>query len=217
MCGRFCIASDPGEVKERYGVIIPNEFKPSYNVTPNSSILFFTRSDDNIQANLGNWGFHKPGLSYPVINARSEGLQSVKLFKNILQEGRCIIPVTGYFEWKKLGKEKEPWYIYKADEPLFSLAGLCRDNNGRSEVVIITEPATGKIKTIHSRMPLVLNKTDEDAYLRGLHERSFSPRKFEMHKVSPLISKASVEDKNDPDLIKPFVDSNPADRQSKLF
>ena len=61
---------------------------------------------------------------YKTFNARAESISSKPSFSGSFKSKRCLIPVKGFFEWQHAGNEKIPWYIYHADEEIFSFAGL---------------------------------------------------------------------------------------------
>lgn len=72
------------------------------------------------------WGlipsWTKPGKAGSgLINARFESLTEKPSFRNSYRERRCIVPVTGFFEWRKDGKEKIPYFIsFYRKEPVFN-------------------------------------------------------------------------------------------------
>ena len=94
---------------------------------------------------------------------------------------RCIVPSTGYFEWRHEDGKKIPYYIYVKDEPIFSMAGVYDSWLDRStgEVIstfsIITTEAnelTGYIHNTKHRMPAILNQEDEEKWLDPKLEKS---------------------------------------------
>ena len=103
------------------------------------------------KAAIRNWGLSVPGLNAPMINARSETLEAKPTFRPLL-ERRCLIPATGWYEWRKDGAEKHKNQITLPDHQPFLFAGL---ENGR-EATIITCAPSGAIAHIHNRMPVVI-------------------------------------------------------------
>lgn len=88
-------------------------------------------------------------------------------FRKALSLQRCIIPAGGFIEWKKLDKEKVPYYIFQKNKELFGFAGLYgvwRDKEGnelKTYTIITTEP-NALVGMIHNRMPAILEKQDEE-------------------------------------------------------
>ncbi|WP_461190718.1 SOS response-associated peptidase [Trueperella pyogenes] len=122
------------------------------------------------------WGLIPPwakDASRPMINARMETLAEKPSFAPAAKTRRCIIPASGYFEWRK--PDKTPFYIYRAGRPL-AFAGLYGWwKNGEEWVLtatIITRAAAGEMATIHDRVPLILEPTEYDAWLDPTIEAS---------------------------------------------
>ncbi len=103
------------------------------------------------KAAIRNWGLSVPGLNAPMVNARSETLEAKPTFHPLLQR-RCLIPATGWYEWRKDGTAKRKNQITLPDHQPFLFAGL---ENGR-EATIITCAPSNAIAHIHNRMPVVI-------------------------------------------------------------
>mgnify|MGYP003164229355 FL=1 len=95
-------------------------------------------------------------------------------FREPIMKKRCIVPSTGYFEWRHEGANKIPYYIYLKDEPIFSMAGiydrwLDKDTGEEHETFSIittdTNSLTGYIDNTKHRMPAILAKEDEEKWL----------------------------------------------------
>jgi putative SOS response-associated peptidase YedK len=105
-----------------------------------------------------------------MINARAETLAEKPAFKNALKRRRCLVPVNGFFEWKREGKHKTPYFIRPAQGELISFAGLWeewKDAEGRpvrSFTIITCEP-NGLMAPIHDRMPAVIAPAQRAAWL----------------------------------------------------
>lgn len=196
MCGRFCIAADPGEIYERYEVRVPPEFKPRYNVAPGQAILTITYSTDTCQARMNVWGFQSG--AHPIINARVETIHEKPLFRNLFPHHRCLIPAIGYYEWKHEGNQKIPFYFSSESKNILSIAGLTRPSPEGDQVVILTTQAPFPYSEIHDRMPVILSSSDDLSFLiRGDLSQNTG---LQMHEVS---SRVNLVTHDDPDLIKP--------------
>ncbi|WP_394262873.1 SOS response-associated peptidase [Trueperella sp.] len=116
------------------------------------------------------WGLIAPwakDTSRPMINARMETVAEKKMFAPSLKKRRCIIPASGYFEWRK--PEKTPFYIFRADGQPIAFAGLYSWYKSGDEwlltCTIITREAEGEMAEIHNRVPLILNTEEYDVWL----------------------------------------------------
>ena len=198
MCGRFCIAADPGEISERYGVEVPPEYKPRYNISPSQPILTITKSLNTFEAHMIGWGFQS-GTMQRIINARVETIHEKPLFKHLFPDHRCLIPASGYYEWKNNGDLKIPYYFSSESGSLISFAGLIRPSSHGDQVVILTTRAPPPYSGIHDRMPVILDSVHEvtflsDGDITGTHA-------LRMFEVSPRVNQTNLDY---PDLVKPW-------------
>ncbi len=106
-----------------------------------------------------------------VVNARSETVTEKPMFRDAFRERRCLVPATGFYEWRKSGIAKQPMNIrLKGGEP-FYFAGLWRmgaaSDGSEPEpgfVILTTEP-NRLMASIHNRMPVILDREARDAWL----------------------------------------------------
>jgi putative SOS response-associated peptidase YedK len=211
MCGRFLLGI-PEEIVQRFEIkdldLNVDELVPRFNIAPSQSIPVITRNakGDN---HLGymKWGLvpfwaEDEKIGYKMINARAETLENKPMWKKLFANKRCIIPATGFYEWDKKGKEKVPYYFKLNDRELFGFAGLWdtwKSEEGElvNTFTIITTVANSDVKKIHDRMPVILDKNDEDEWLNPevqdigrlkamLHP--YSPAKMEMREISTAVN-----------------------------
>ena len=105
------------------------------------------------------WGYS--GYGNTVINARSETAFEKPMFRKSMQERRCLLPASGYYEWRRTpsgGKSKQKYALYRAGQPTIFMAGLWREEQGERlpVFVILTKAAGPGIADIHDRMPVIL-------------------------------------------------------------
>ncbi len=92
-------------------------------------------------------------------------------YKNAFQKRRCIVPVSGFFEWQKTTTTKKPFAIHLKEDPIMSLAGIWEhwvsqvDGSIVDSFTILTTPANRFMEAIHTRMPLILDPKDEQLWL----------------------------------------------------
>jgi putative SOS response-associated peptidase YedK len=105
-----------------------------------------------------------------MINARAETVAEKPAFRSAFKRRRCLVPADGYYEWKKIGKQKQPYYIrLRGDEP-FAFAGLWErwrdaEDQALDTCTIITTNANSLTRSIHDRMPVILDSADYDIWL----------------------------------------------------
>ena len=104
-----------------------------------------------------------------MINARSETVHEKPAFRSAFRRRRCVIPVNGWFEWRRDGGEKQPYWIRPADGEVFSLAGLWeRWDKGEEPVetfTILTTAVSPALADIHHRQPVIVGDGGVDAWL----------------------------------------------------
>ena len=145
MCGRFSLVGDPFELG----------FQDNFNITPTTSIPVKTM---NCDGQLMKWSYGpawKPDMN--LINCRSESLHIKPSFKNAQ---RCIIPFSGWYEWKRDDNNKIPYYHYSNAR---YFAGIFNENG----CCILTRESTDKLNFIHHRQPVLLNEFDIGEYFMG--------------------------------------------------
>jgi putative SOS response-associated peptidase YedK len=175
MCGRFFL-KESIEMDEEFGVEERTiELYSNFNVAPMQTTPIIVRNSPN-HYELMRWGLvpfwaKDPAIGNRMINARSETIAEKPSFRNALKSRRCIVPASGFFEWKGEGKEKVPYLIHPTREKYFGFAGLYETwkNPETGEELktytIITTASTGKMKTLHERIPVMLDDQGRDQWL----------------------------------------------------
>lgn len=109
-----------------------------------------------------------------MINARAETVATMPAFRDAFKDRRCIIPASGFYEWKKVGAAKQPYAIVPEGEPLFAFAGLWENWRDRAAgdgaewvrtCSIITGEPNELVAPIHDRMPVILPQEAWSAWL----------------------------------------------------
>ncbi len=174
MCGRYALL-ETGELQARFDVggEMP-DLDPRYNVAPTQTLPVVVRNSPNRVA-LMRWGLipswaKDASGAGRMINARAETVAEKPSYRTALRSRRCLVPANGFFEWRRVGTSRTPYYIHMKDESLFAFAGLYdtwRDANGvamMTYTIITTEP-NALVAPIHDRMPAILHREDEDRWL----------------------------------------------------
>ncbi|HXN06323.1 MAG TPA: SOS response-associated peptidase, partial [Nitrospiria bacterium] len=182
MCGRIYKTFTSEELLYRYlnnqPVALP-EMKPNYNMVPTQETLVLRAADAERRFDSMRWGLVpiwandvKSANRYSVINAKAEEITEKRSFKGAFERRRCIVPVTGFFEWQKADDgRKKPYCVHLKDEPIMSLAGIWehwQSKDGLQELfsyAIITTGANEIMREIHMRMPVILERSGEAEWL----------------------------------------------------
>ena len=220
------------ELENRYGVSFPGKYRyePSYYYhafgLPELPAIC---SDNPHEIKFLKWGLipswvksdeDAEAIRFKTFNARSESIASKPSFLYSFKSKRCLIPVRGFFEWQHVGKIKVPWYIYPADNTMFTFAGLYSEwtQSSTGEVIctfsIITTDANDLMAEIHNskkRMPAILAGNNESKWLNLSITSSdalslLKPCSSEMlkaHTISPLVNDRTAN-RNTPEVIKQY-------------
>jgi putative SOS response-associated peptidase YedK len=225
MCGRFTRNYTWAQIHAMYSIVpvggIPN-LRPDYNVCPTDNIDAIVPEFANRKLVPMRWGlvpiwWKKPLKELPAtFNARAETIAEKPMFRDAFKRFRCLIPDTGYYEWKATPEGKQPYYFTRRDGEVMTFAGMYSTwTDPKSKEVIqsccmvITE-ANKFVAEIHDRMPVILEAKDFDAWSRGPDSRAAADLMrpaaddlLEMRRVSKRVN-SSKADKDDASLIEPL-------------
>ena len=181
MCGRGSLTRVESELEERFDATFYSEDLERYNPLPSFNIAPtnwhpVVIQEDAQHFNYLRWGLipfwaKDPGIGSKMINARLETLSEKKSFKTSLMKRRCLVPMDGFYEWKKEPSgRKIPMRICTKKKEVFFMAGLYdrwKDPAGNiiPSFTIITCPANHFMEPIHDRMPVILEKEHHEAWM----------------------------------------------------
>jgi putative SOS response-associated peptidase YedK len=180
MCGAYGFSvKDAKEVYDRFEVVnILENFKPRWNVRPGQmNPVVISHSPNQITRMF--WGLiphwaKEDSYKYKTINAKAETVAKLPTFREPFRNKRCIVPATGFYEpdKKHYSKPPFPWHYFQLkDQMLFGFAGLYdiwKDKQTEKEIysytIITTEP-NEIVGQYHERMPVILERGDEETWL----------------------------------------------------
>ena len=123
-----------------------------------------------------------------LINARAETLAAKPEFRDAGRRRRCLIPASGFYEWKTASGRKQPFYVYPTQGKLFAFAGLYESWSGPDGALdtcaIVTTDAAATLRTLHPRMPLILDAADYALWLQG--DSGEAARLLRAHEAVPI-------------------------------
>jgi len=207
MCGRVALHDDKQfleEVKKTINEVQRKlDLSPSYNIAPSQPIAILTNDKVYQYTRFGlipHWAKDK---KFQPINARTETLTEKPTFMTPFKSKRCLIPVNGFYEWKKEGNHKIPYWVYPTHGNYFALAGIYdtwKNPENNEEIIssaIITTMPNEMMKPIHDRMPVILEPEDWDLWLDKEIKESevlipllqpFSSDHMDAYKVSTFVN-----------------------------
>lgn len=178
MCGRFTQAYSWQEIHDFLNVFgPPQNLRAHYNIAPTMDADVITAQGGEHMLTRMRWGlcpawWKKPLAELPAtFNARAETVAEKPMFRDAYKRCRCVVPASGFYEWRPEVGGKQPYYITAADGSILLLAGLwdtwtdpASKATMRSFTVLVTG-ANQAIAAIHDRMPVLLRSEDSDRWL----------------------------------------------------
>jgi putative SOS response-associated peptidase YedK len=146
MCGRYALHASPEVVRLQFGLDSIPGFAPRYNIAPATPVLVVKKDG----ASFAHWGFRRK-----TPNLRAESSAG--------RRNRCLMPASGFYEWKRTGKASQPYYIRSARDELLALAAIWDGDT----CAVITAPANRTVSRIHDRMPVLIEKARYEDWLAG--------------------------------------------------
>ena len=161
-------------------------FSQHFNIAPTTQIPIIYPGDDGIEMRMARWGlapfwWKQPEMPPFTFNARIEEAASKPMWRQVVKTSRCLIPAIGWYEWQEvevtdpvtgeIKKAKQPYFIHLPGRQIFPFAGLmCRWKAAERDAAIltaaiITRAAEGPAADVHTRMPVILPKDAEAAWM----------------------------------------------------
>ncbi len=185
MCGRYANFLQERELADAFAIAeVADDARllpPSWNIAPTQVARVVTLTPDGSARRLiaAHWGLvpawaKDPSIGSRLFNARSETVAEKPAFRSAFEKRRCLVPANGYYEWQarftsKQPAGKQPFYIHPPEDVPVAFAGLWETgeegNDRQFSFTILTAAATGALKEIHDRQPVMLGPDARDAWL----------------------------------------------------
>jgi putative SOS response-associated peptidase YedK len=227
MCGRYRLSRRKEVLDQYFDMHSGDEqWEPRYNIAPTQSVPVVRQNGEDSSRELCvlKWGLvpswaTDPSVGASMINARSETAATKPAFRDALRLRRCLIPTDGFYEWKRMGKARQPYCFEVNGGELFAFAGIwdCwRDRNGTAMETcsILTTTANSVTRIVHDRMPVILNPDSYDLWLDpGMKDvsevsellRPYDARLMRCYPVSSRINSAVNDDEECSRRVEPAV------------
>lgn len=224
MCGRYVLKATLQDLQQNYEAVPDGVFiiEPNYNVAPSLHMPVVLQKDNSRTIDMYRWGLipfwaESVNMGYSMINARAESLTKKKSFSKPFESQRCIVPASGFYEWKKAGSSKVPHFITSKQAPFFHFAGLYEQWKDESDqtvnsYTIITTTANKPMSELHDRMPAMLLPGEFDTWLDPTNSdtnalqdllRPWPDDDIQFHRVSQDVNNARNSGEH---LIEPYQD-----------
>ena len=208
MCGRFTRKEKFDLLAEQLGLNVCPPCEPRYNIAPSQFVACVRTNPKSKERECVDlkWGLvpswaKDPSIGNKLINARGETVAEKPAFRKAFQQQRCLVLADGFYEWKREGKTKQPYYIRFKDHRLFAFAGLWerweQQDPALETCALITTGPNALMEPIHHRMPVILPEQSyaswlspslkNTIYLSGLLE-PYPAEEMEAYPISALVN-----------------------------
>ncbi len=223
MCGRFTLSTPAETLAEIFELTETPQLPPRYNIAPTDAVATVRLPAEDTERELAllRWGLIPPWAKDPavgsrMINARAETVATNPAFRSAFRRRRCLIPSTGFYEWQRVERRKQPFYIRMRDGLPFAFAGLWEHWEGpdgaaiESCTLITTEPSD-LVRPVHDRMPVILDPKDYELWLDPSVQtpdrlqpllRPYPSEQMVAYPVSPWVNNPAHDD---PECIAPLA------------
>ena len=207
MCGRFVLFSDLKHIQLAFDLADTDvKLEPSYNIAPTHQVATVVQRAGSKSLELMRWGLipawaKDDKIGAKLINARAETVAEKPSFNRALVKRRCLVVADGFYEWRKEGTRKTPMFIRLKSGELLGFAGLYETwqspaGETLTSCAIITTAANELMQSIHERMPAILSKRDQRAWLDPANQDVSklvallkpSPAELQAYEVAPLVN-----------------------------
>ena len=177
MCGRFTLNATPEQLAQLFGLPEQPIVEARYNIAPTQpvAVVRINPQDKAREWALVQWGLvpawsKDPGIGAQLINARAETVAEKPSFRAAFKRRRCLVPASGFYEWQKLEKGKQPYYIGLQSGDPFAIAGLWEswnsaDGSNLQSCTLLTTEANELMEPLHNRMPVIVAPEDYAMWL----------------------------------------------------
>jgi len=175
MCGRFTLRAPASVIAEQFRLLDAEPLEPRFNVAPTQPVAVVRFGPGARQVARLQWGLvpswaRDASIGSRLINARAESVADKPAFRAAFRRRRCLVVADGFYEWRRTGAKKQPFFIRLRDDRPFGFAGLWESWEGADHSVletctILTTGPNELMKPIHDRMPVILDPDDYGRWL----------------------------------------------------
>ncbi|QLZ68957.1 Putative SOS response-associated peptidase YedK [Legionella sp. PC1000] len=212
MCGRFAYVASYDKLKYQFHLSNSIEIAPRFNIAPGAELVCLVETEiHEIQSVLLRWGLIPSWITDrkkigSLINARAETLFEKPAFRQAMKSKRCLMPMSGFYEWHQENGVKQPYFFQKKNRDLLAVAALWDTWQYAGEVIhsccLITTDANPLMEPVHHRMPVILDEEAQAIWLNNSQcdkaqlislMKPYPHDDLEGYKVSTLVNKADFD------------------------
>jgi putative SOS response-associated peptidase YedK len=175
MCGRYAITTAPEAMRALFRYPDQPNFPARYNIAPTQPIPIVRLEEGGRRFALVRWGLIPAWVKHPqgfslLVNARGDTVLDKPAFRSAMRYRRCLVPADGFYEWKRVGDRKQPYFVRLKSGGAMAFAGLWEVWSGPNgeemeTAAIVTTEANRTLCSIHERMPVIVPPEAFDLWL----------------------------------------------------
>lgn len=225
MCGRYSLSATPEEVRQLFEYSEKPNFPPRYNIAPTQPIALVKHENGGRHFGLARWGLVPAWVKDPasftlLLNARAETLEEKPSFRAAVRHRRCLIPASGFYEWQRSTKTKQPYWIGPKTGGVVAFAGLWEtyshpDGGDIDTAAIVTVSSNHMMSKIHHRMPAIIAPEDFAQWLDTGNVMAreavklLKPAPEELLQATPVSTRVNRTTNDDPELLDKKIETQP--------
>jgi putative SOS response-associated peptidase YedK len=216
MCGRFTLATPAQTIAEAFELGAAPDLRPRYNIAPTQPVAVVRAAvGDGRELATLHWGLipswsKDAEIGARLINARAETIAEKPSFRSAFRSRRCLVLADGFYEWRRDGDRKQPFYVTMKDRRPFGFAGLWErwapaGGEPLESCTIVTTTPNEVLAPIHDRMPVILPAPDHSTWLDPAVKdaerlqrllQPFDASEMEAYPVSPRVGNPRADDRD---------------------
>lgn len=175
MCNRFSINTSLNDLWTTLSLPPKDSstFHVCYNITPGEQVPVIHLLEKEVKVNFMEWGLiprlHSLENKIRFVNAEIENINKASFFRTIINQNRCLIPMSGFYEWDYKTVPHQPYYFYLPYRELFTIAGIWNKAKVNNEEIytftILTREASANVRCVHNRMPVIVTPANHQRWL----------------------------------------------------
>ncbi len=212
MCGRFAYVVSYDKLKYQFNLSNSIEITPRFNIAPGADVVCLVETNAHeVQSVLLRWGLIPSWTTDRkkiggLINARAETLFEKPAFLQPMKSKRCLMPMSGFYEWHQEDGVKQPYFFQKKNHDLLAVAALWDIWQHEDEVIysccLITTDANRIMEPVHHRMPVILDEVAQSIWLNNSQcdkaqllalMKPYPYEDLEGYRVTTLMNKADFD------------------------
>ena len=214
-------------IPEQFSLFEVPLLKPRFNIAPTQPVpvvrMTPQQAEPKRQFVFLHWGLvpswaEGPAVGNRMINARAETVADKPAFRAALRRRRCLVVADGFYEWRTVGKRRQPMFIHMRDDRPLAFAGLWEswegaDHSSLESCTILTTEANDLVRPIHDRMPVIVAPENYGQWLDPAVQkpdpilpllRPYPNAPMEAYAVNSLVNSPS---RDDPQCVQRLADA----------